>query len=143
MKGGRKMNPKPSGTYYFNNCRGRVYLDHYERHGVNDCFYDLETFDPQASEATDLKPGQKCIVATVSKVSRSTLPLRKRPVSFDEYVFKCEVRLPDLGSKDCRVLRGKFVKNIATYPQGVARKRFPMFFNKLGHFLQKSTIGKF
>lgn len=125
---------------YFNNCRGRDYLAHYNRYGIRDCFYDLETFEPQISQAKNLKSGQECIVATVSKASRATLPLPDRPVRFDKYVFRRERKLRDLKGNLCRVLCGEHIGTIATHRQGLAPKCFPMFFNKNGHFLQKSTI---
>ena len=125
---------------YFNNCRDRDYLKHYSRHGVTDCFYDLDTFEPQASQAKKLEPGQECIVATVSKASRATLPLSNRPLRFDKYIFRQVRMLCDLKGNLCRVLCGEHVKTVATLRQGIARKRFPMFFNKNDHFLQKSTI---
>lgn len=125
---------------YFNNCRDRDYRAHYGRHGVEDCFYDLDTFEPQVSQAKNLRPGQECIVATVSKASRANLPLPSRPVRFGKYIFRAERKLRDLKGNVCRVLCGKHVGTVATHRQGVAPKRFPMFFNKNGHFLQQSTI---
>ena len=125
---------------YFNNCRGRDFLANYSRHGVQDCFYDLYQRGVQASQATDLKPGQECVVATVTKVSRSTLPLPDRPVRFDRYVFRLERRLADLKGDDCRLFCGDHIETIATHLQAIAPRHFPMFFNKLGHFLERSTI---
>lgn len=125
---------------YFNNCRDRKYLAHYSRHGVTDCFYDLDTSEPQASQAKNLKEGQECIVATVSKGSRAKLPLLNRPVRFDKYIFRRVEMLRDLKGSLCRVLCGEHIGTVATHRQGIARKHFPMFFNKRGHFLQRSTI---
>ena len=125
---------------YFNNCRGRVYSDHYDRYGASDCFYDLNTYEPEVSEAANLQPGQECIVATVSKADRAKLPLPNRSVKFAKFVFEQELRLRDLKGKVCRVLCGKHIETIATHRQGIAPKRFPMFFDKRGHFLQRSTI---
>lgn len=125
---------------YFNNCRDRDFLAHYGRHGVRDCFYDLGFDEPQASQAINLKPGQECIVATVDKIDRKTLPLPKRPVRFDRYIFRREEELLDSEGKRSRVLCGEYVGTIAKHRQGIAPKHFPMFFNKRGHFLQRSTI---
>ncbi len=50
-------------TVNFNNCRCR---DHAGLYG-KDAFYDLNTTGLQATMATDLSPGDQCIVATYAE----------------------------------------------------------------------------
>lgn len=51
---------KQRKTMLFNNCKGRDHADAFSR---ADAFYDLNTFGRQATQATDLKVGQVCVVA--------------------------------------------------------------------------------
>lgn len=115
---------------FLNNCRRR---DHARLFGKT-AFYDLNTFGLQASMATDVVSGQKCIVASYDDEGN---------VQFDWYAFDKETldTDPDQKNKKVRVFHGKKLKTETMSKQKAARsKQYGQFFNVNGDFKRPSVI---
>jgi hypothetical protein len=117
-------------TVFFNNCNGR---DHVKLYGKG-AFYDLGTKGFQSTQATNLQPGQECVVAS-----------RDGPdiIVFKWYRFSKEVvKLDDQGIL-YRVFIGDIIESKTDrFPQSVAAKKKPysIFFDVNGNFKRRSTI---
>ena len=114
---------------YFNNCRNRDHVGLFERRA----FYDLNTTGVQAKQATNLPPGQECVVATTDADK----------VRFTWYSLICErlmrERIDD--GVECRVFIGTEVFSEALSKVEAANDPlYSPFFNVNGHFKQLSTI---
>jgi hypothetical protein len=114
--------------HFFNNCHRR---DQAEIYGGT-AFYDLELTGKQASMATDLKPGDKCIVATAHKNGN---------IEFTWFSFSHEKIMRDDKGVAQRVQFGKRLRT-KTLSKTKAAKTEPyaVFFNINGHFKRPSVI---
>ncbi|MGA2260179.1 MAG: hypothetical protein ABSH28_01950 [Acidobacteriota bacterium] len=115
---------------FFNNCRSR---DHATLYG-SDAFYDLYLTGKQAAMATDLVPGDECVVATTAPNGE---------IEFVWFTFTHDEILlaPDEPGTGVRVLFGKWIRS-ETMPKAKAVKTIPysVFFNVNGHFKRPSVI---
>lgn len=116
-------------TVYFNNCRCR---DHARLFGST-AFYDLNTTGLQAKMATDLSPGQECVVASYDE---------NRSIVFDWYILAKESLEPDPDNPKIkvRVFRGKPIKSERLSKRKAAKtKPYSVFFNARGDFKRPSV----
>jgi hypothetical protein len=115
---------------FFNNCRCR---DHAGLFGAT-AFFDLMTTGKQAEMATNLKPGEECIVATYGDDGE---------VLFRWFSLSRETRMPDPsapGTKS-RVFFGKMIKSKSLSKAKAAKTEpYSVFFNVLGNFKRPSVI---
>ena len=115
---------------YFNNCRSRP---HAEIYGSDNAFFDLNRFGKQATMATNLEVGEKCIVATQNEM-RDT-------VEFVEYSFIRETIKPDEKRVPTRVQYGKRLRSKTMSKVDAAKsKQYGVFFNVNGDFKRPSVI---
>ena len=116
--------------FYFNNCRS---FDHAAAYGC-DAFYDLYLTGQQANMATNITPGDECIVASAAPNGE---------VVFGWFTFSQEKTLPIPDDPDtfARVLFGRWIRS-ETLPKAEAAKAAPymVFFNINGHFKRPSVI---
>lgn len=116
-------------TVNFNNCRCR---DHASLYGKG-AFYDLNTTGLQAAMATDLTPGEKCVVASYDDGS----------VVFTWFTFSNETLEPDPEDPKTmvRVFYGKPIKSERLSKTKAAKtKPYSVFFNVRGDFKRPSVI---
>lgn len=107
---------------YCNNCKGRKHAQLYGK----SAFYDLDPIR-DARKATDLRPGQICIVATRTGMGDK--------IDFGKFSFLREELKKDNEGQTCRVWFGKFVKSVSMSQRVAARtKAFSEFFAKNGYF---------
>ena len=112
----------------FNNCHTRNYDLLYG----SGAFYDLKTIGFQATKATNLSIGQRCIVAT---------PSTDGQIVFSWFSFLHETVLPDDTSTPNRVFFGKPIKSESFSKENAARDGvYSTFFDKNGHFKRQSVI---
>ncbi|MFM7929927.1 MAG: hypothetical protein ACKO9Q_19650 [Pirellula sp.] len=84
--------------------------------------------------ATDIVPGQKCIVASYDDEGN---------VQFDWYAFEMETldKDPDQTNRNVRVFRGKKLKTETMSKRKAAKsKQYGQFFNVNGDFKRPSVI---
>ena len=116
--------------FFFNNCRTRNHAALYPA----GAFYDLYRTGQQANMATDLKPRDKCVVAT---------PADGGDINFSWFSFTHErvMDMPDeLGTK-VRVLFGKLIRSECLLKAEAAGcEPYSVFFNVNGHFKRPSVI---
>jgi hypothetical protein len=116
---------------FFNNCRNRPHLELFG----SGAFYDLNTTDVQAKQATNLSPGQDCVATTTAGDDQ---------VKFTWYSFLVERLLGEQtgdGVEQFRVFFGTEVL-AETMPKAEAASDplYSPFFNVNGHFKQQSVI---
>jgi hypothetical protein len=112
-----------------NNCRRRNHVWHFGR----GAFFDLFREGKQAEMATDITPGDKCIVATQDQ--------ERRTVTFAWFKLSHEKNMVDKHGLTCRVFFGKQTKSEAMPKQTAAKSSlFSAFFDKRGRFKQISVI---
>ena len=115
---------------FFNNCRCR---DHVGLFGAT-AFYDLNTTGLQAKMATNLQPGQECVVASYDE---------NGGVLFGWYTLTKESIEPDPAEPGMkvRVFRGKPIKSEQLSKSKAAKtKPYSVFFNKRGDFKRPSIV---
>ena len=119
----------PAGRlFYFNNCHGR---DHVRLYGKG-AFYDLDTTGFQSTKATDLIPGQKCVVATRGSYDN---------ITFNWYSFQREAVMNDNTGASCRVLFGDFLRSEELSKSEAAQhSHYANFFDVNGNFKRHSVI---
>lgn len=114
----------------FNNCRRRPHAELYEL----GAFFDLDLVGVQVTMATDLQPGEKCVVAT---------PVEGGDIVFNWCTFTHErvMGKPDEPGTNARVQYGTWLRS-EQLPRVVAVTTPPYasFFNVNGHFKQRSVI---
>ena len=113
---------------FFNNCRGRKHSELYE----GEAFYDLNLTGHHATLATDLRKGDKCVVAT---------PDSSSVIDFSWFAFSHESILVDEHGTNCRVFFGEWLRS-EQLPKIKATQTEPysVFFNVKGHFKRQSVI---
>jgi hypothetical protein len=114
---------------FFNNCRCRPHTGLF---GPS-AFYDLNTTGKQAEMATDLKPGEECIVAAYDDGG----------VVFKWFSLQRKKLMPDPeepGTK-VRVFYGKMIKSkYLSKAKAAKTKPYSIFFNIDGNFKRPSVI---
>lgn len=117
---------------YFNNCGNRK---HQEIYGA-DAFYDLNTVGGQAKMATNLRPGDICIVASYEDK-------KKTIVKMSWYKFLSDRLADDNSGTLCRVLCGEFQESeIILKTEAAKDERYSSFFTKAGSFKRPSVTEK-
>ena len=119
-------------TFVFNNCVGRDHADAFNR---SDAFFDLNTYGRQENQATELKVGERCVVAQAATPSDE--------IQFDTFLVKSIQFLPDKYTGDtCRVFCGKLQRS-ETLPRidACTHPIYGVIFNKKTHFKQTSVVG--
>ena len=114
---------------FFNNCRCR---DHAGLFGPT-AFYDLNPTGREAEMATNLKPGEECIVASY----------QDGEVVFRWFSFSRESLLRDPGQPGTmvRVFFGKMTKSKRLSKAKAAKTEpYSVFFNVVGNFKRPSVI---
>ncbi len=117
-------------TVNFNNCRCR---DHATLYGKG-AFYDLNIMGLQATMATDLPPGEECVVASYDDYGR---------VVFDWFTFSKETLEPDPDNPQTqvRVFYGKPIRSERFTKRKAAKtKPYSVFFNSRGDFKRPSVV---
>ena len=115
-------------TCYFNNARVRA---HVRLFGPG-AFYDLNLTGVQATQATTLRVGDSCIVAT---------PATDGYIAFDWYAFDREAVQPDETGTPVRVLFGTLRKSDRLRKSDAARDaEYGIFFAKNGNFKRQSVL---
>ncbi len=97
-------------------------------------FYDLECIGRQAAMATDLQPGDECVVAT---------PTQWGDIEFAWFSFSREsiMPMPDEPGTTVRVLFGKRIRSETLSKASAARTEpYSVFFNVKGHFKRPAVI---
>ena len=113
---------------YFNNCKGRHYVDIYG----DDAFYDLAETGPQRKQARDLTVGQECVVASYADGGR---------ILFEWFSLTEERNMPDEHGQPCRVLFGDLLSEETKTKSAAAKsRRYGAFFNVNGHFKRSSVV---
>jgi hypothetical protein len=113
---------------FFINCRRRPHA----RIVGERAFYDLNRHGRQATMATNLRPGEECVVAT---------PERSSDVVFGWFAFTDERVMPDEHGVGVRVLFGKWLRSVTlTRAQAIVTEPYAVFFNVNGHFKRPSVI---
>lgn len=118
------------GRFYFNNCRGRQHAMLYPE----GAFYDLYQSGRQANMATDLKPGDECVVAT---------PMQGGDIEFTWFSFTREriMEMPDKRGTEIRVQFGRRLRSERLRKiEAVKTRPYSVFFNVNGHFKRLSVI---
>lgn len=122
---------EPDEIIFFNNCRNRP---HEELFGSG-AFYDLNTTGVQAKQATRLRTGQECVVATMADDGK---------VIFTSYSFLVERFVTERdgdGVEQFRVFFGtKVIAETMTKADAANDPVYAPFFNVNGHFKQQSVI---
>ena len=98
-------------------------------------FFDLDCEGPQARMLVDISSGTECYVASYADKQRSTVVIAK-------YSFEREERLKnETPGEICRVFFGRKLEESRLLKKGAASTpEFAPFFNKRGHFLQRSAF---
>ena len=113
---------------FFNNCRRR---DHAGLFGAG-AFYDLNQHGLQAKMATNLTPGDECVVAT---------PAEDGNIVFGWFRFSHESVMPVEGGVGVRVLFGEFIRSVTLCrDEAISTEPYSVFFNVNGHFKRPSVI---
>lgn len=116
--------------FYFNNCAAR----HHARLYPKGAFYDLYQSGRQADMATDLRPGDECVVAT---------PTQDGEIEFTWFSFTHEriMKMPDKPGTEVRVQFGKRLRSECLLKSEAAKTApYSVFFNVNGHFKRLSVI---
>jgi hypothetical protein len=116
---------------YFNNCRR---YNHGEVYGGT-AFFDLGTEGAQAKMAQDLRPGDKCVVASYDD--------DREWVLFKWYKLTGEklVRSRNKDSGSTRVFFGKLLRTVRVRKsKAVNLRQYKAFFNCKHHFKRPSVI---
>ncbi len=117
-------------TVNFNNCRCRDHASLYK----TGAFFDLNTTGLQATMATDITRGDKCVVASYDNDGG---------VVFDWFTFSKETLEadPDDPKTKVRVFYGKPIKSDRLSKSKAAKtKPYSVFFNVRGDFKRPSVI---
>ena len=115
---------------YFNNCCARNHAKLYPP----GAFYDLYLFGRQANMATDISPGDECVVAT---------PVEGGDIEFKWFSFTHEriMEMPDEPGTKVRVQFGKRIRSECRPKAEAARSGlYSIFFNVNGHFKRLAVI---
>jgi hypothetical protein len=103
---------------FLNNCKA---FDHAREYGIADAFFDLAQTGFQPSLATDLSPGETCIVASREQDGR---------IRFTSYSFS-RVEIVPYQGVPWRVFCGPSTKSEVLSKSDAARDRlYSIFFNK-------------
>ena len=114
---------------FFNNCRGR---EHIKEYGDKAAFYDLNLDGRQATMATDIRPGDICIVAT---------PDFSGNVTFKWHKLSATRILADKSGIRGRVFHGKCIRSITLRrEEATSTEPYSIYFNVNGHFKRPSVI---
>jgi hypothetical protein len=123
------MNTSDAPAVLFINCAERNHGEIYRNRAA---FYDLGTDGIQASQATYLRPGDICVVATPTSGGR---------VSFDWYSLQRVKIQPDNTGAKNRVFIGTSLKHESMMKSKATRySEYAAFFNVNGHFKRQSTL---
>jgi hypothetical protein len=113
---------------FCNNCRRR---DHIALFGEG-AFYDLNREGRQATMATNLRPGDECVVAT---------PDGDGDIVFNWFSFSHEAIMRDDEGDDVRVLFGKWLRSeTLSRSDAAGLEPYSVFFNVKRHFKRMSII---
>lgn len=115
----------------FNNCVGRNHADVYSR---SDAFFDLDVVGHQANQATEVTPGESCLVAQAANAEDE--------IRFDRYTLKEIVVLKDKykGTKG-RVFCGDLESSeVIPRSQACEHPEYREVFNSLTHFKRTSVV---
>jgi hypothetical protein len=116
-------------VYFFNNCRRR---DHVALHG-HSAFYDLNHQGYHATQANDLKAGDKCLVAPPTQGGGV--------IRFGWYEFERESVLTADDGARYRVFFGRHLESLEMpRSQAVSKEPFNHFFNVNGDFKRRSVL---
>jgi len=116
--------------FFFNNCRARNHAALYPA----GAFYDLYRVGRQANMATDLRPGDECVVAT---------PVEGGDIDFSWFSFTHErvMDMPDEPGTRVRVLFGKLIRSeCLPKTEAAGSEPYSVLFNVNGHFKRPSVI---
>jgi hypothetical protein len=116
--------------FYCNNARRRNHASVYSARA----FFDLYTTGLHAAMATDIRPGDECIVAT---------PAEPPDIEFRWYTFSHEqtMSIPDEPGRQGRVFFGTPIRSeTLSRTDAIARAPYSVFFNVDGHFKRRSVI---
>ncbi len=123
-----RMKHEQSPAVFFNNCAER---DHGAIYGKG-AFFDLGTDGIQAGQATNLRPGQVCVVAA---------PTGDGKVTFDWYSLQRVQLCPDETGTKQRVFFGRLVKSESmSKAKAAGHRTYSVFFNINGHFKRQSSL---
>ena len=115
---------------YFINCDNRKHQEIFS----NEAFFDLDTTGHQALLATELLPGDICIVISYEDK-------KKTKVKVSWYKFLHEQRMDDNKGNPFRVLCGEFQKSeVMLKTDAAINIKLSRFFNVKGHFKQQSVV---
>lgn len=117
-------------TYYLSNCRARQHA----RMFGSGAFYDLGITGRQATQATNLTKGQRCIVAT---------PLKSGKIEFAWFSFSRESIKLDDDRIRCRVffgIRDPTKGHELTKGDAAQHPLYSIFFNKNGDFKRGHSV---
>ena len=112
-----------------NNCRQR---DHRTIYANDDAFYDLATIGPQAEQATNIRAGDTCVVATLAD--------EVGQITFTSFLFVREDIRRDTTGTLQRVLFGTKMESDTISKTGASQGIYSAFFNKSGQFKRQSVI---
>ena len=120
---------KGSPMFFFNNCRGRNYLNHY---GMADAFYDLYMTGWQANKAPTFRRGDECIVATTMKDGQ---------IGFTRFRLERVEELLDKQEDRNRVFCGPATQSETLSKDDAAHhNQYSVLFDKNGNFKQQSVL---
>jgi len=112
-----------------NNCRGRDHVRHFGPHA----FFDLLREGRQAEMATEIGAGDVCIVATQDR--------QRTTITFAWFKLLHEKKMLDKDGVPCRVFFGKQTRSEAmAKKKGAKAPLYSAYFNKRGHFKQRSVV---
>ncbi len=120
--------------FFLNNCQGYDHARLYE----DGAFYDLNLTGRQATMATDIVEGDKCVVATRNP-DEDHGPYT--PINFSWFSFSHEDVCRTKKGTQIRVFFGKWLKS-EQLPKNKAAaiEPYSIFFNINGHFKRPSVI---
>jgi hypothetical protein len=114
--------------FFFNNCKT---FNHASTYGIADAFFDLDTTGFQATQATNLSPGETCIVATKENDGR---------IRFTSYSLS-RIEVKPYEGHPWRVFCGTPLKFETLSKVDAARDGlYSIFFNKNGDFKRQSVL---
>jgi hypothetical protein len=116
--------------FFFNNCQRRRHAMLYPQ----GAFYDLNQFGRQVNMATDLSPGDECVVAT---------PTEDGDIEFIWFSFTHEriMEMPDEPGSKVRVQFGERIRSeCLPKSETASTEPYSAFFNVNGHFKRPSVI---
>ena len=116
---------------FLNNCKAR---EHFPLYGDIAAFFDFNLTGPQETMATDIEPGDECIVATPEAGGDQ--------VQFCWWTFSHESIMPAKNDGIMyRVLLGRYLrKEVLPKAVAVVTEPYARFFNKDGNFKRQSVI---